>query len=157
MRWPTSIVTRTAAPTPRQALRQVLVLEPTNPNALNYLGYLLAMRGDKLDEAVQLVRKALEAEPDNGAYLDSLGWAHFKRGDLAEAEKYLGAAAKRMPQQLRGAGPPGRRVRPPWARGRRDRRLEQGARRRWRGRGSRGRAPQDRRRAHQRAAADDAA
>ena len=80
------------------ALRQVLVLEPTNPNALNYLGYLLAMRGDKLDEAVQLVRKALEAEPDNGAYLDSLGWAHFKRGDLAEAEKYLGAAAQRMPQ-----------------------------------------------------------
>ena len=79
------------------ALRQVLVLEPTNPNALNYLGYLLAMRGDKLDEAVQLVRKALEAEPDNGAYLDSLGWAHFKRGDLAEAEKYLGAAAQRMP------------------------------------------------------------
>ena len=79
------------------ALRQVLVLEPTNPNALNYLGYLLAMRGDKLDEAVQLVRKALEAEPDNGAYLDSLGWAHFKRGDLADAEKYLGAAAERMP------------------------------------------------------------
>lgn len=80
-----------------QALRQVLVLEPTNPNALNYLGYLLAMRGDKLDEAVQLVRKALESEPDNGAYLDSLGWAHFRRGDLAEAEKYLNAAAQRMP------------------------------------------------------------
>ncbi len=80
-----------------QALRQVLVLEPTNPNALNYLGYLLAMRGDKLDEAVQLVRKALEAEPDNGAYLDSLGWALFRRGDLAEAEKYLTAAVQRMP------------------------------------------------------------
>ncbi|HEY6507464.1 MAG TPA: tetratricopeptide repeat protein [Vicinamibacterales bacterium] len=80
-----------------QALRQVLVLEPTNPNALNYLGYLLAMRGDKLDEAVQLVRKALESEPDNGAYLDSLGWAYFRRGELAEAEKYLNAAAQRMP------------------------------------------------------------
>ena len=80
-----------------QALRQVLVLEPTNPNALNYLGYLLAIRGDKLDEAVQLVRKALESEPDNGAYLDSLGWVHFRRGDLAEAEKYLSAAAQRMP------------------------------------------------------------
>ncbi len=81
-----------------QALRQVLVLEPTNPNALNYLGYLLAMRGDKLDEAVQLVRKALEAEPNNGAYLDSLGWALFKRGDLVEAQKYLAAAADRMPR-----------------------------------------------------------
>jgi tetratricopeptide (TPR) repeat protein len=81
-----------------QALRRVLVIEPANPNALNYLGYLLAMRGDKLDEAVQLVRKALEAEPDNGAYLDSLGWALFKRGDLAEAQKYLDAAANRMPR-----------------------------------------------------------
>ena len=80
-----------------RALRQVLVIEPANPNALNYLGYLLAMRGDKLDEAVQLVRKALEAEPDNGAYLDSLGWALYKRGDLAEAQKYLDAAANRMP------------------------------------------------------------
>ena len=80
-----------------RALRQVLSIEPANPNALNYLGYLLAMRGDKLDEAVQLVRKALEAEPDNGAYLDSLGWALFKRGDLVEAQKYLDAAANRMP------------------------------------------------------------
>ena len=77
-----------------QALRQVLVIEPANPNALNYLGYLLAMRGDKLDEAVQLVRKALEAEPDNGAYLDSLGWALFKRGDLVEAQKYLGCGGQ---------------------------------------------------------------
>ena len=98
MRWPTSIATPDRGTDAETALRQVLVLEPTNPNALNYLGYLLAMRGDKLDEAVQLVRKALEAEPDNGAYLDSLGWAHFKRGDLAEAEKYLGAAAERMPE-----------------------------------------------------------
>ena len=111
-----------------KALRQVLVLEPANPNALNYLGYLLAMRGDKLDEAVQLVRKALEAEPDNGAYLDSLGWAHFKRGDLAEAEKYLGRGGPAHAAELRGAGPPRRRLLAQRPRGRRDRRLEQGAR-----------------------------
>jgi Flp pilus assembly protein TadD len=79
------------------ALRQLLVIEPSNPNALNYLGYLLALRGDKLDEAVQLVRRALESEPDNGAYLDSLGWALYKRGDLEEAEKHLTDAAARMP------------------------------------------------------------
>lgn len=80
-----------------KTLRQILAAEPANASALNYLGYLLALRGDQLDEAIQLVRRALDAEPDNGAYLDSLGWAHFRRGDLAEAERYLGAAAKRLP------------------------------------------------------------
>jgi tetratricopeptide (TPR) repeat protein len=78
-------------------LRQILSAEPANPNALNTLGYMLAMRGEQLDEAISLVRRALEKDPDNGAYLDSLGWAHFRRGDLAEAQKYLSAAAERMP------------------------------------------------------------
>lgn len=80
-----------------RVLRQILVNEPANTNALNTLGYLLAVRGDKLDEAIGLVRRALDKEPDNGAYLDSLGWAHFRKGDLNEAEKYLSAAAARMP------------------------------------------------------------
>jgi tetratricopeptide (TPR) repeat protein len=78
-------------------LRQILAAEPANKNALNTLGYMLAVRGERLDEAISLVRKAVDAEPDNGAYLDSLGWAHFRRGDLAEAQKYLSAAAERMP------------------------------------------------------------
>ena len=79
-------------------LRQLLAAEPGNANALNYLGYLLAIRGEQLDEAVRLVRRALDAEPDNGAYLDSLGWALFRKGDLDEAEKYLEAAAAKLPQ-----------------------------------------------------------
>jgi tetratricopeptide (TPR) repeat protein len=79
-------------------LRQVLAAEPGNANALNYLGYMLAVRGEQLDEAIRLVRRALDAEPDNGAYLDSLGWAHFRRGDLDEAEKYLAAAAAKLPE-----------------------------------------------------------
>ena len=79
-------------------LRQLLAAEPGNANALNYLGYLLAVRGEQLDEAIRLVRRALDAEPDNGAYLDSLGWAHFRRGDLDEAEKYLSAAAAKLPE-----------------------------------------------------------
>src|SRR5688500_6765602 len=78
-------------------LRQLLAAEPGNANALNYLGYLLAVRGEQLDEAIRLVRRALDAEPDNGAYLDSLGWAHFRKGDMNEAEKYLSAAAAKLP------------------------------------------------------------
>jgi tetratricopeptide (TPR) repeat protein len=80
-----------------RVLRQVLAASPNDPNALNYLGYHLATRGDQLDEAIRLVRRALDADPDNAAYLDSLGWAYFRRGDLNEAEKYLGAAAAQLP------------------------------------------------------------
>jgi tetratricopeptide (TPR) repeat protein len=87
-------------PDAEKALRQLLTVEPTNANALNYLGYLLALRGDRerLDEAIDLVRKALVAEPENGAFLDSLGWAYYRKGDLGEAEKYLGQAASRLPR-----------------------------------------------------------
>jgi tetratricopeptide (TPR) repeat protein len=81
-----------------KVLRQMLAAEPMNANVMNHLGYLLATRGEQLDEAITLVRRALDADPNNGAYLDSLGWALFKRGDLVEAEKYLDAAADRMPR-----------------------------------------------------------
>ena len=79
-------------------LRQLIAAEPANASALNTLGYMLAVRGEQLDEAISLVRRALEKDPDNGAFLDSLGWAHFRRGDLAEAQKYLTAAAAQMPE-----------------------------------------------------------
>jgi tetratricopeptide (TPR) repeat protein len=80
-----------------RVLRQILVNEPANVNALNTLGYLLAVRGDQLDEAIRLVRRALDKDPDRGEYLDSLGWAYFRKGDMDEAEKYLLAAAARLP------------------------------------------------------------
>jgi tetratricopeptide (TPR) repeat protein len=80
-----------------RVLRQIVAAEPMNAGALNYLGYLLAVRGEQLDEAIELVQRALKEEPDNGAFLDSLGWAYFRRGNLAEAEKYLLAAVKQLP------------------------------------------------------------
>jgi len=53
------------------------------------MGYMLADRGVRLQEAVEYVEKALALEPNNGAYLDSLGWAFFKLNDLKQAETYL--------------------------------------------------------------------
>jgi Flp pilus assembly protein TadD len=81
-----------------RTIRQLLQLEPGNADALNYLGYLLAERGEQLDEAIRLVRRALDADPDNPSYLDSLGWAYFRRGEMAEAEKYLTPAAEKLPK-----------------------------------------------------------
>ena len=69
--------------------RKVLSTDPRNAMALNYLGYMLADRGVRLDEALNLIKKAVQQEPQNGAYLDSLGWAYFKMGNYELAEESL--------------------------------------------------------------------
>jgi tetratricopeptide (TPR) repeat protein len=69
--------------------RKVIELNPKSSAALNYLGYMLADRGERLEEARDMIRKALEIEPNNGAYLDSLGWVNFRLNRLDEAEQNL--------------------------------------------------------------------
>src|SRR5260370_18916967 len=76
--------------------RKVLAGDPQNATALNYLGYMLADRGVKLDEALGLIKKAVDLDPANGAYLDSLGWAYFKLGKYESAEDTLIKASQRI-------------------------------------------------------------
>ena len=83
-------------PEAENAFRKVLAREPDNAGALNYLGYMLAERGERLDESVGYLMKALEKEPDNGSFLDSLGWAYFKAGKLDLAEANLRRAAEQL-------------------------------------------------------------
>jgi tetratricopeptide (TPR) repeat protein len=78
------------------AFKQVLVREPDNAAALNYLGYMLAERGERLDESVGYLKKALEMEPENGSFLDSLGWAYYKSEKLDLAENNLRKAADQL-------------------------------------------------------------
>jgi tetratricopeptide (TPR) repeat protein len=78
------------------AFRQVLMLEPDNAPALNYIGYMLAERGERLNESVDLLKKALELEPGNGSYLDSLGWAYYKSDKLPLALDNLQRAADQL-------------------------------------------------------------
>ena len=65
--------------------RKVIESNPQSAGALNYLGYMLADRNIRLEEAHQLISKAVEIDPDNGAYLDSLGWVLYKLGRYQEA------------------------------------------------------------------------
>jgi tetratricopeptide (TPR) repeat protein len=76
-------------PEAEKAFRKALELQKDDPAVLNYLGFMLADRGVRLDEAETLVGKAVKAEPTNGAYLDSLGWVYFKQNRLDRAEEYL--------------------------------------------------------------------
>jgi len=78
-----------------QFFRQALDLDPASAMTLNYLGYMLADKGNRLPEALKLIRKAVEIEPMNGAYLDSLGWTYFKLGEYELAEENLRQAVDR--------------------------------------------------------------
>ena len=65
--------------------RRALDLNATQPQVLNYLGYGLVDRGEKLDEALGMIEKAVAADPEQGYIIDSLAWAYFKLGRFAEA------------------------------------------------------------------------
>jgi tetratricopeptide (TPR) repeat protein len=57
---------------------------------------MLAERGERLPEAVELLQRALKVEPDNPSYLDSLGWAYFQQGHLELADAPLTQAAAKL-------------------------------------------------------------
>jgi tetratricopeptide (TPR) repeat protein len=80
-----------------EAFKQVLNADPQNAMTLNYLGYMLADRGVRLEEALNYIKKAVDLDPANGAYLDSLGWAYFKLGRYDQAEESLNKAVQRTP------------------------------------------------------------
>lgn len=78
-----------------ESLRRILSRSPNDATALNNLGYFLTERGERLPEALDMIKRAVKSEPTNPNYLDSLGWAYFKLGQLDEAERYLNDAARR--------------------------------------------------------------
>ncbi|MCA1247435.1 tetratricopeptide repeat protein [Massilia sp. MS-15] len=72
-----------------KALREVMTLAPDNHHAYNALGYSLAERNVRLEEALALVTRALEMAPGDPFIMDSMGWVQYRLGKLDEAEKYL--------------------------------------------------------------------
>jgi tetratricopeptide (TPR) repeat protein len=73
--------------------RKALELNATQPQVLNYLGYGLVDRGEKLDEALGMIEKAVAADPEQGYIIDSLAWAYFKLGRYADALKPMERAS----------------------------------------------------------------
>ena len=78
-------------------LREILTKDPQNATALNALGYSLANRTDRYDEAYQLIAKALELQPGEPAILDSMGWVLFRKGEYEQAIDYLQQAFDKFP------------------------------------------------------------
>jgi tetratricopeptide (TPR) repeat protein len=72
-----------------QYFEKCLALAPDNADALNYLGYMWAEKGEHLDRARTMIERAVKLEPDNAAFLDSLGWVLYQLGKPREARDYL--------------------------------------------------------------------
>jgi tetratricopeptide (TPR) repeat protein len=72
--------------------QKLINLAPQHAEALNYLGYMFAEKGMRLEEAEGLVKRALALDQDNGAFLDSLGWTCYQLGRHREAEELLDRA-----------------------------------------------------------------
>lgn len=69
----------------KEVIEKLLVKNPDNPHALNFLGYSLLERGKDLDRAFKLISRAVELKPDDGYIRDSLGWFYYKTGDYEKA------------------------------------------------------------------------
>ncbi|GAB3099096.1 tetratricopeptide repeat protein [Lysobacter terrae] len=65
--------------------RKILVADPDSTAALNALGYTLADRTTRFQEALELIDRARTAEPDNAAIIDSYGWVLYRLGRKDEA------------------------------------------------------------------------
>ncbi len=78
-------------------LKTVMNLNPENPNAYNALGYSLADRGVRLEEARPLIERALSLRPGDPFITDSLAWLEFRLGHNDEALRLLNQAWSARP------------------------------------------------------------
>lgn len=72
-------------------------IEPDHADSHNYLAYMHAERGVKLDMAYHHVGIALDLEPDNAAFIDTRGWIYFHQGKFQEALADIQRAAELLP------------------------------------------------------------
>lgn len=86
-------------PAAEAALRAGVQIAPNEPSLLNFLGYSLLERRQKIDEAKAFIARAAALQPDNNAITDSLGWAHFLSGDYERAVEILEKAALDEPTE----------------------------------------------------------
>lgn len=82
-----------------ETLKEVVALDGDHVQALNYLAYSLAERGENLAEAKSMASKALRLSPNDPYIMDTMGWIHFKNGNYKEAQKLIEAAYRQKPDE----------------------------------------------------------
>jgi len=74
----------------------VLKKYPNDVNALNALGYTLANRTQRYQDAEKYLSKALALKPNEAVIIDSYGWLQFRLGNLGQAKLYLERAYSKL-------------------------------------------------------------
>ncbi len=82
----------------RKVLKKLLINDPENTYALNYLSYTLTLKNKELDLALNLIKRALLLDPNNGFFLDTLGWVEYKRYNFESSVFYLEKSAVILPR-----------------------------------------------------------
>jgi tetratricopeptide (TPR) repeat protein len=77
-----------------KAMRQALSIDPDYVEALNYLAYSFAERGENLSEALSMAIRANDIRPDNFHIVDTLGWVYYAQGEYNKALPLLEKAAR---------------------------------------------------------------
>jgi tetratricopeptide (TPR) repeat protein len=70
-------------------LRKLIQIRPDHAHAYNALGYTLADRNQRIEEAHGLIETALKLAPDDPFILDSMGWVLYRMGRPKEGLDYL--------------------------------------------------------------------
>ncbi len=70
-------------------LRREFLERPTDPNALNSLGYFLITHTEEYEEGYKLLYRATTLVPRSAYIRDSYGWARYKLGDLRTAKQAI--------------------------------------------------------------------
>ena len=71
---------------------EALKINPNDVLVLNNYSYFLALRGERLEEAEEMISKAVSMNPGNGTFLDTYAWVLFKRKDYSLAKFYIRSA-----------------------------------------------------------------
>ena len=77
-------------------LQQLIAAEPDHADALNALGYTLADRTGRFQEALGFIERAYALKPDEPAILDSMGWVNYRLGNYEAAREFLSRALAKM-------------------------------------------------------------
>jgi Flp pilus assembly protein TadD len=81
-----------------ETVQRILKRDPDSVQALNFIGFVLADHGVRLDEAQRLLLRAVALRPADGGIVDSLGWLYVKLGRLDDAERLLVRADRLAPE-----------------------------------------------------------
>ncbi len=77
--------------------KKALELSPDQPLVLNYYGYSLVEKHQRLDEAQKMIEKAVAARPTDGYITDSLGWIFYTIGKYDQAVGPMERAVELVP------------------------------------------------------------